>query len=202
MERAATDEVKAKGKEGNPPRKHHYVPVFYQTKFTNENGLLWVYDRRLHTYKELHPEVVCFKKDLYSFQPEGGPVDTRIETKVMAIGDGLGAAAIDRLEEGKGLDRDSFEGFTFFAGLQHQRLPSVDRDMRLIYAQTMEEVARVAFANVERAKSVMNSYLEKTGEKTTVTPESMVEAIQGKHLGVRGKRGSISSKHASSRDDD
>ena len=40
----------------------------------------------------------------------------------------------------------------------------------------------MSFANVERAKSVIDSYLEKTGDKTTVMPESMVEAIQGKHL--------------------
>jgi hypothetical protein len=39
------------------PRKHHYIPVFYQTHFTNPEGMLWVYDRLLHTYKELSPKV-------------------------------------------------------------------------------------------------------------------------------------------------
>ena len=85
----------------------------------NANGLLWVYDRHLHTFKEVHPDSICFKKDLYSFQPEGKPVDTGIETKIMAIVDGLWGAAIERLEERRGLDRDSFDAFTLFAGLQY-----------------------------------------------------------------------------------
>ena len=182
MVKAAIVEGKAKGKQGNPPRKHHYVPVFYQRKFTNEDGLLWVYDRGLHTYKELHPEVVCFKKDLYSVRPEGKPVDTRIETMVMSIVDGLGAAAIERLEARKGLDRNSFDAFTFFAGLQHQRIPSVDRDTRLLVAKAMEEVARVTFANVERAKAVMDRCAKETGEDSTVTPESMVKAVRDKEF--------------------
>ena len=37
----------------NPPKKHHYVPVFYQRYFTNDKGLLWVYDRKLKTYNAL-----------------------------------------------------------------------------------------------------------------------------------------------------
>jgi Protein of unknown function (DUF4238) len=175
-------EPKKRPRQGNPPRKHHYVPVFYQQKFANEDGLLWVYDRRLHSYKELHPKVVCFQKDLYSIRLEDGPVDTRIETKVMAVIDGLGGAAIERLEAGKGLDRDSFEAFTFFAGLQHQRLPSVDRDIRSTYARAIEEVARISFSNVKRAKALMDAYAEETGTVSTVTPESMVEAVQGKRF--------------------
>lgn len=31
------------------PRKHHYVPVFYQKHFVNQHGLLWLYDRSLKT---------------------------------------------------------------------------------------------------------------------------------------------------------
>jgi hypothetical protein len=32
-------------KKSGDPRKHHYVPVFYQEGFANDAGLLWVYDR-------------------------------------------------------------------------------------------------------------------------------------------------------------
>jgi hypothetical protein len=180
----ANPTAKPKGKQPNPPRKHHYVPVFYQQKFTNENGLLWVYDRQLHTYKELHPEVVCFQKDLYSIRPEDKPVDTRIETTVTSIVDGLAAMAIGKIERREGLDWKSFDAFTFFAGLQHQRIPVVERDTRLMYAKAIEEATRIMFANVERAKSAIDSYLKDGGKETTVTPESMVKAVQNKEFEI------------------
>jgi hypothetical protein len=170
------------GKQGNVPRKHHYVPVFYQTKFVNDNGLLWVYDRQAHTYKELHPLSICFKKDLYSIKPEGKPVDTRIETKIMSEIDGAASIAIGRLEDGNGLDKDSFASFTLFAALQHQRLPSMDRDMRLMYEQALEEMMRVAFSNTDRARMMMDRYLEESDIDPMVTPESMVAAVRGKHI--------------------
>jgi hypothetical protein len=173
---------KKRGKHGNPPRKHHYVPVFYQRKFANEGGLCWVYDRSLQTYKELPPEVVCFQKDLYSIRSDAGSFDTKIETKILSVVDGLAANAISRLGHGKALDREAFDAFSFFAAFQYLRLPSIDRDVRQTYANAIEEVARVTFSSVERAKAVMEAYAKESGAVSSVTPESMVEAIQGKHL--------------------
>jgi hypothetical protein len=40
-----------------PARKHHFVPVFYQKGFADRDGLLWVYDRKLRTFKRLHPSI-------------------------------------------------------------------------------------------------------------------------------------------------
>jgi len=66
-------------------RKHHYVPVFYQTHFANSNGLLWVYDRRAKTYKELHPRSICFENDLYSLRSKKGTPDRRVETQPLGF---------------------------------------------------------------------------------------------------------------------
>ena len=48
--------------------KHHYVPVFYQKHFAASDGLLWVYDRKLKTCKQLYPLSICFQHDLYAFK--------------------------------------------------------------------------------------------------------------------------------------
>ena len=61
-------------------RKHHYVPVFYQNHFTNDNGLLFVYDRKRQIYLELHPRSICHQSDLYATKPtDGRPRDRRME---------------------------------------------------------------------------------------------------------------------------
>ena len=42
-----------RGTKSREPRKHHYVPVFYQKNFTNDSELLWVYDRGLRALRML-----------------------------------------------------------------------------------------------------------------------------------------------------
>jgi hypothetical protein len=87
MPKEEASEGSSRRTKENDPRKHHYVPVFYQRNFVNENGLLRVYDRKQKTYKELHPLVICFKRDFYAVEPEGKLRDMRMETKLLAVVD-------------------------------------------------------------------------------------------------------------------
>jgi hypothetical protein len=70
----------------------------------------------------------------------------------------------------------------FFLSFQYTRVPTISRDVRATYAKAVEQLARITFANVERAKAVLDEYERDIGEPVGVTPESMVEAIQGNHL--------------------
>lgn len=179
--RAAVADKPARQKNDGDPRKHHYVPVFYQKNFVNAEGLLWVYDRNRRTYKELHPNVICVEKDLYSITTDDGPRDTRAESKVLWMVDSLGARGIHEFRAGKAT-HESMEQIAFCAAFQHMRSPTVRRDVSATYARAIEELGRVAFANVERAEAVLNRYARDTGESVEVSAESMVEAIQGKHV--------------------
>ena len=169
--------------KGKDPRKHHYVPVFYQRNFANEAGLLWVYDRQRQTLKELHPRVICYEKDLYSVKPENKPRNTQVESKVLSAVDGLGFRGIRSFQTGKAC-REAEEEVAFFLAFQYSRVPTISRDIRATYAKAIEELGRVMFANVERAKAVLDKYARDTGDSVDVTPESMVEAIQGKHVEI------------------
>jgi len=168
-------------KRGKDPRKHHYVPVFYQRNFANENGLLWVYDRQRGAFKELHPNVICFQKDLYAVKPDNKPRDMQVESKVLWAVDSLGARGIRDFQIGKA-NSETEKEIAFFMAFQYGRLPTISRDVRATYAKAIEELSRITFANVERAKAVMEKYARDTGASVDVTPESMVEAVQGKHL--------------------
>jgi hypothetical protein len=67
---------------------------------------------------------------------------------------------------------------------QWSRVPSISRDIRATYAKAIEELNRIAFANVERAKVLMERYARDSGEEMNVTPESIVEMVQGKHVEI------------------
>jgi hypothetical protein len=82
------------------PRKHHYVPVFYQKHSANSNGLLWVYDHLLKTHKELHPRSICCEKDLYASKPKDHPWDRRLESEYLSKIDNISTLAISRLASG------------------------------------------------------------------------------------------------------
>jgi hypothetical protein len=170
-------------KRGKDPRKHHYVPVFYQKHFANTAGLLWVYDRQRRTFKELHPLAICFEKDLYALKPEGKPRDTRIESKVLASVDALGSEGIRAFLAGKG-SADAEIEVAFFMAFQYARVPTVSRDIKATYVKLVEELDRITFSNVERARAVMEKYALDTGEPMNVTPEEMVEATHGKHFQI------------------
>lgn len=170
-------------KKSRDPRKHHYVPVFYQNNFVNDAGLLWVYDRDRGTCKELHPLVICFEKDLYAVKPENKPPDMRVELKVLSGIDALGSAGIREFLLGKP-NFVAEQKVAIFMAFQWSRVPTISRDIRATYAKMIEELSRISFANVERAKVLMERYARETGEVITVTPESMVEAVQGKHIEI------------------
>jgi hypothetical protein len=162
----------------NEPRKHHYIPVFYQKHFTNAKGLLWVYDRCLHTYKELPPRSVCFEKDFYALKPENAPWDRRIESLVLSYVDGVGSWAIRELLSGQ-RNNQMIQTVAYFIGVQFNRLPSVRRAVSEIWNNIGMEMLRGMTASVGRMQSILERYTRETGKSVAVSAESMVEAVRG-----------------------
>jgi hypothetical protein len=158
-------------------RKHHYVPVFYQKNFCNASGLLWVYDRRLATYKELPPKSVCFEKDLYALKRENAPRERRIETVCLSLIDGMGSTAIRELLSGNA-SRDAFDALAYFIGVQFSRLPATGKAISSLYVRGASEVMRLMAVDVGRMQSVLDRYARETGEAIGVSAESMVDAVK------------------------
>jgi hypothetical protein len=150
--------------------------------FTDSGALLWVYDRNARTYKRLHPRVVCSEKDLYSIRPENAARDRRVETLFLSQVDGMGASAFSQIQVGKTPTREVAEAISFFTALQFVRLPSVGKAVSAMHEKSADELMRISFANVERATQVLERYARETGKSLSASPESMVEAVQGKHV--------------------
>jgi Protein of unknown function (DUF4238) len=164
------------------PRKHHYVPVFYQQHFVNVHGALWLYDRRLKTYKELHPQSICFEKDLYALKPKGAPRKRDIETKILPLIEGMGATAIRELRIGETPPFETVQAIAYFAAIQFGRVPSMGRTISSIYERAANEAMRVMAASVDRMKRLLEDYSHKTGARVDVSAEAMVEAVQNNKI--------------------
>lgn len=165
-----------------PAKKHHHVPVFYQKGFVGADGLLWVYDRKLATYKALNPKVVCRQEDLYAVKPDKAPRDRRIETDILSPVESSAAPIIRRLAPGVRLNADEIRTLAFFIGLQFTRLPSFGRAVARTVEATLEQYARVQFATMERATAALERLEAQTGHHISASPESMVDSILNRKI--------------------
>lgn len=166
------------------PRKHHYVPVFYQKHFANPKGLLWVYDRNRGTCKELHPASVCFKKDFYTVRLRDAPWDRRVETECFNLIDGMSSSAIRALLSGS-LSTETIGSVAYFMAVQMHRIPTFARIMSEMYVSGAEEMMRLMAVDVGRMQSILDRYSRDTGEVIDVSAESMVEAVREHKIQVK-----------------
>jgi hypothetical protein len=164
-----------------PAKKHHYVPVFYQKGFADADGLLWVYDRKLQTYKKLHPIVLCRAEDLYAVRPENAPRDRTIETDVLSPIEGVAAPIVRKLSPGVALDRREVRALVMFIGLQFTRLPSFGRAVSRTLETTMDEWLRMQFGTLKRAESALKELESQNGE-SDISAEAMVDAVVNKKV--------------------
>jgi hypothetical protein len=125
------------------------------------------------------------QKDLYALKPDNQPRDQRIESLALSAADGVCATALREFLVGKKPpEYSTLESIAYFAGLQSARLPSTEKIVSAMHKMGAEEFMRLTAVSVDRMKSTLDKYARDTGEAVNVTPESMVEAIRGKHLEV------------------
>jgi len=96
----------------------------------------------------------------------------------------LGARAIRELQVGATPTQQTLAGITIFTAFQFTRLPSIGRAISTVYVEGATERMRLMFANVERARIVLEKYARETGDPVNVSPESMVEAVKRNELEI------------------
>ncbi len=154
-----------------PARKHHYVPAFYQKGFANVDGFLWVYDRKLHTCKQLAPKVICRTENLYTVTVQPGVNDTRIETEILSPIEGAAAPVIRSLKDGYKPSPLEYANLVLFISLQFTRLPSFGRAVSQTLEALMRERIIYQFGDPGRAAEA----LEEMGSQ--LTPEQAIEMV-------------------------
>ena len=160
--------------------------MIYQAGFVgHEDGRLCLYDRKTQRYSRAHPKNTCFERELYTIDPHGRQ-DRRIESEWLSRIDGEGATAVRQFKEGAVLSREWTESFSIFIALLIARSP-VFRDLTKRNAQMVgEEILRLGFTDVERARQMMERYGDGAGANSEdVTPEGLVEAVTGGHIQVQ-----------------
>lgn len=106
--------------------RHHYIPKFLIKNFLDDEGLLWVYDKRKKTFSKKSPKSIFFEWDRNLFDI-GGKQSDNLE-KVYAEFDDLLAATVNRVlttHEMSAIDRSLI---IFLAALMKWRVPASDEN--------------------------------------------------------------------------
>jgi hypothetical protein len=165
----------------NLPRRHHYVPKFYQRGFTEGQDRLWMYDRKAKKFSYPSPEDICCENDMYTIDPKGQR-DLRIEVEWFSKIDSDGAEAIRHFRK-EHLSDEWREAFSIFMAQQITRTPVFRRSTMASQRFMAEEFLRLTFSDVKRARQMMESHGDPS-ETENISPESMVKAVTGSHIKV------------------
>jgi hypothetical protein len=114
------------------PKRHHYVPISLLERFTNEDGKLYVFDKRLPEkgVRISTPEDVFVERHLYSIMKKDGTKDTWLEEEYAdlegvskpVIGKIVAEARESRVPEFSTQEREIFDVFFY---QQWKRVPQV-----------------------------------------------------------------------------
>ena len=110
-------------------KKHHYVPVAYLRRFTDTDGMLYVYRKDApDQVRPSRPESIAYRNYYYSQPRPDGSQDNSVLEDLFSKIESDWPCLCDNLVRRQPFDRDATVSLLGFIGLQRVRVPAA-RDM-------------------------------------------------------------------------
>lgn len=137
-------------KQAKPPRRHHTVAVMMLKNFTDEDELLWVYNRSNPHIRRSTPDAVFYENDFHTHINKDGTKDTSLEAFFAALegeADRLiqkicGAARAGKLPNLSKTERQTWDQFLYY---QWKRSPDFlksagfDQDFEVVLDEVLQD---------------------------------------------------------------
>jgi len=142
----------------NTPKKHHYVPVCYLSKFLNpKTGMLSVYDIKKKEWREHKPSKIMFLKhhNRQEWAPEGSDLNTY--EKLLSDLESQGKIAIEKLiYNPKTLSGDEMAMILTYLDMQRIRVPRQAKMAKEMITNFIHSIAykHSGIANALKSKSI------------------------------------------------
>ncbi|MBI5414562.1 DUF4238 domain-containing protein [Candidatus Peregrinibacteria bacterium] len=143
-------------KQNEPPKSHHQVSIGYQSKFTDIDRLLWIFDKDQNIYDKRSPIVTAVENGYYSFIEKDGTTNTDIETKILKPVDAKIPSIIDKIENQQILNKIEHEDLAEFVALQRLRVPDFESKLQ-INIEGFKKEDRLDF--MKHAKELLEYFL-------------------------------------------
>lgn len=149
----------------NQSSRHHYVPKFLIKKFTDENGLLFVYDKERDVIlkEQKSPKSIFFSWDRNTVDFNGNKKDN-LESLYSALDDML-AKDLDSVLKSGSVTSEQLTSLILLATIQKWRVPNIDENFDEIKNSLNQEKLgiKISFkgSDVEEEKKMIE-HLEKS----------------------------------------
>jgi hypothetical protein len=134
------------------PKRHHYLPRFYQEGFAGDDECVAVYDREKGASSRQQPVNTAVIGHYYTMTDEEGRKRFEIEQCLSQI-EGDASQIMRKLIAGQRISDEERMAFASFVALSSLRTPDWIDSIRHANGEIIKQVGRVAFGSPERAKA-------------------------------------------------
>jgi hypothetical protein len=107
--------------------RNHYIPQRYQLGFANENGSVWLFDRKELQFRNGAPVNIGVQRDFYTTVDANGVPNDSVE-KMLALIEGIVWPVIDRLDRrADGISEHDRAHLALFVAFMRTRTPAFDQ---------------------------------------------------------------------------
>lgn len=169
----------------NIPKRHHYLPQFYLRNFTDNKGLLWVFDRGTNEYRQQHPVNTALQNDYYTFRDKDEQKHAEIEELFSSI-EGKAKPVIDKLDRGNIITLEEKEILASFISFQKTRVPDFEKTINELSEKGMKKIVQMNLSSKEGAESFIKKYKKDTGKK--IEMEKLIDVARNNEYSIEFQR--------------
>lgn len=162
------------------PKRHHYLPESYLTRFTLERtdqGKLRIYDIKKREFREQTPRNTGVQGYYNAVEKEDGSRDFWIEESLSRI-ESETAAVINKIEARDSIDEKDRGVLGLFVAAQMMRGPEFEEDVGKMMEGPLRMAAQMSFATPERARQSLEQFEKDNGKPLGASAEEMMEYLK------------------------
>lgn len=159
-----------------PKKKHHYVPAFYLSGFTDSSNsdLVWVYQKENDNIFCDKPENIGFIKHYHTFTDEKGQKDSEtIENILNETWELPSSKIIREIRENQFPKNEKRAVFASFLGISLTRVPYHRENIDKVIAHSALELSKQIASTPEGYKRSLEDYKNATGVDLTDEAEDL-----------------------------
>ncbi len=111
-------------------KRHHMVPELLQSRFLNEDGRFFVFDKELDSFRRDQPKNTAVRGQYYRVDPPDDEIDPLIVEDVLARIETEVPGILDRLERDISLSDGDRDSLAVFLAFQKARTTALERHIK------------------------------------------------------------------------
>jgi hypothetical protein len=169
------------------PKRHHFLPEFYQHGFTT-GGYLWLFDRETGRYRREQPVNTAVIGHYYSVESDDGTKDPRVERFLANTIESDAKPVIAKLDAGDQITEDEKDALAYFAAFLHFRVPRFQRYLDEMIDGTAKALMPLLTHSPDDLKEALSNTPGLTAEQRDIPPELLYDFMMAGEYRVKATR--------------